>query len=919
MWHRERPERTDAFDWRVAEWSLHVPFIRALYEEVATPSKLGPLGLVEVLDWTASALNRVDRATFFHKFQDEHAVQYFYEPFLEAFDPQLRKALGVWYTPPEIVRYQVARVDAVLRDELHLKDGLADPSVVVLDPCCGTGAYLVEVLHRIAKILKGKGNDALVAADVKKAAITRVFGFEILPASFVVSHLQLGLVLHQLGVPLSAERNERVGVYLTNSLTGWEAHGEKPLPLKELEQERKSSGIVKRGSTILVVLGNPPYNAFAGVSPEEEQGLVEVYKGLHYKPKKTRSGRIVEVRRYLLNLPIAEGGWGIRKFNLDDLYIRFFRLAERRIAEMTGRGVVSFISNFSYLGDPSFVVMRQRFLGEFDRFWIDCMNGDSRETGKLTPDGKPDPSVFSTEYNREGIRVGTAVCVIVRKAKREENPVVRFRHFWGATKRQDLLASLDVKDFDAAYTPAKPCKENRYSFRPEDVSGKYGTWPSLPELGEASPFPGLEECRGGALIDIDKDVLEARMRDYFSPELAWEDYKARHTALTVKQSGFDPPQARKKALAAEGFDPARVLRYAIRPFEVRWCYYTQVNPIWNRARPDLWEQCLPGNKFLISRLHCQASPEGIPLFLANGMYDKQTISRNPGGIAFLLAESRSKARNLGTVFEAEPKANLSAAARAYLAGLGIQDPDLPTEQAGADADVAALIWMHALAIGHSPAYLSENADGIRRDWPRVPLPNSREALEASADLGRQVAALLDTEAEVPGVTTAEVEPVFRTIGVLTKVGGGALDPNAGDLAVTAGWGHAGKGNVTMPGKGRVVERAYDKAELAAISDAAKARGLSQDQVLALLGPDTRDVYLNDKAFWRNVPAGVWGYFIGGYQVIKKWLSYREEKLLGRPLRSEEAREVTNMARRLAAIVLLQPALDENYKTVKART
>ena len=108
---------------------------------------------------------------------------------------------------------------------------------------------------------------------------------------------------------------------------------------------------------------------------------------------------------------------------------------------MSGKGVVSFISNFSYLSDPSFVVMRQRFLAEFDKLWFDCMNGDSRETGKLTPDGKPDPSVFSTEYNREGIRVGTAVCVMVRKPTRQEKPTVRFRQFWGVNKRAELLAA----------------------------------------------------------------------------------------------------------------------------------------------------------------------------------------------------------------------------------------------------------------------------------------------------------------------------------------------------------------------------------------------------------------------------------------------------------------------------------------------
>ena len=112
-WHKDNPGPKAKFDWRTAEWSLHVPFIRTLYEEVAKPSRLGPLGLVEVLDWSAGVLNRVDRGEFFRRFEDEHAVQYFYEPFLEAYDPELRKELGVWYTPPEIVKYQVARVDTV--------------------------------------------------------------------------------------------------------------------------------------------------------------------------------------------------------------------------------------------------------------------------------------------------------------------------------------------------------------------------------------------------------------------------------------------------------------------------------------------------------------------------------------------------------------------------------------------------------------------------------------------------------------------------------------------------------------------------------------------------------------------------------------------------------------------------------------
>jgi len=260
--------------------------------------------------------------------------------------------------------------------------------------------------------------------------------------------------------------------------------------------------------------------------------------------------------------------------------------------------------------------------------------------------------------------------------------------------------------------------------------------------------------------------------------------------------------------------------------------------------------------------------------------------------------------------EGAPTANLSKLVRAYLVKLGIKDPD-------ADAKTAGLIWMHALAVGYSPAYLSENADGIRRDWPRVPLPGSRKALEASAALGEQVAALLDTEADAPDVTSGKIGPVFKTIGLITKVGGGQLDAAGGDLAVTAGWGHKGKEGVTMPGKGRTQERAYSDDEAKAIEAEAAARGLSAEEARLLLGETTCDIYLNGAAYWRNIPLNVWEYYIGGYQVIKKWLSYREEGGLGRALKPEEAREVMNMARRIAAIILLQPKLDENYRTVAA--
>jgi hypothetical protein len=134
-----------------------------------------------------------------------------------------------------------------------------------------------------------------------------------------------------------------------------------------------------------------------------------------------------------------------------------------------------------------------------------------------------------------------------------------------------------------------------------------------------------------------------------------------------------------------------------------------------------------------------------------------------------------------------------------------------------------------------------------------------------------------------------------------------------------GWGHSGKGGAVMPGKGKIVERDYTAKEREAIAGGAAQLDLSEEQALALLGERTFDVYLNGLAYWKNIPARVWEYTIGGYQVIKKWLSYREREILGRALRMDEARTVRDIARRIAAILLLEPKLDANYQAVKAAT
>ena len=230
LWARQTPAPVGSFDWRTAVWHLRAPVLRALFQQLSDPGRLQPLGLVEVLDWTSAALDRVDRDAFFDRFNEGEAVPYFYEPFLEAFDPDLRKQLGVWYTPTEVVRYMVARVDRALKDDLGIADGLAAENVYVLDPCCGTGAFLAETLRRIAANLEARGLGALTGARVKQAATKRVFGFEIMPAPFVVAHLQVGLTMQSLDAPLADDDTERARRLPHQRPNRLGAHGAKPLP-----------------------------------------------------------------------------------------------------------------------------------------------------------------------------------------------------------------------------------------------------------------------------------------------------------------------------------------------------------------------------------------------------------------------------------------------------------------------------------------------------------------------------------------------------------------------------------------------------------------------------------------------------------------------------------------------------------------
>ncbi len=611
-----------------------------------------------------------------------------------------------------------------------------------------------------------------------------------------------------------------------------------------------------------------------------------------------------------LTTSVSKGGWGIKKFNLDDLYVRFFRVAERRIAK-TGMGVVSFISNYSWTTEPSFVVLRKRLLESFDSLWIENMHGN-RKISEYAPDGRTSETVFAIPGHSPGIRQGVVVSVWVRKKDHVDKPgrhaKILYRNDIDAAKaterRQQLLDSLGTKrGFNKRYERAKPAPINRFSFRPLHVSEIYKNWPKLIWICKEPPICGYKENRGFAMIQDNKDNLTGLMRRYFDSRVSWEELAKLETGLTRNAASFDAKSVREKVTSVETFRLENVHRYTLRPFEQKWCYYSDVPPLWNRARPSLFQHHRLPNSYFAMRSVCVASPEGTPFFFTRCLGDFHSLRGQAHFFPHHLVRGdqagKDEPNGQRVLEEAAPyfttRANLSPTSRAYLKQFKFANPD-------SDATEAGLIWMHALAIGYSPAYLSENADGIRQDWPRIPLPATKKALLASAELGHRVAALLDTENAVKGVTAGKIDPRLASVAVVSRVGNGSLNPAEGHLDITAGWGHGGKGGVCMPGKGVSTSRKQtDKA-------------LRQS-----FGDETLDIYLNNVAYWSNVPRTVWEYYIGGYQVAKKWLSYRERSMLDRGLTMDEAEYFTEMCRRIAGVLLLQSELDANYEATKGDT
>ena len=579
---------------------------------------------------------------------------------------------------------------------------------------------------------------------------------------------------------------------------------------------------------------------------------------------------------------------------MNELYVRFFRMAERRIAEKTGEGVISFISNYSWLDSLSCPGMRERYMNVFDTISIDCLNGDKFKTGKTTPDGLPDPSIFSTPANPAGIQVSTAITTLVRKKDHKPAETVAFRHLWGTAKRK-ILAATAESDPATIYENVVPEIRLRLPFEPVVVDQAYLDWPLLPDLLPVN-FPGVKTSRDEFLVDIDHDALKKRIDRYFDPKVSDADLAKGNPSIVRKEGRFNGPKVRAILLARHVSEDERgkklgepveragkIVPYAYRPFDVRWLYWDPDEKLLDEKRPEYINQA-PSTEPTIS---AQQKPRGQwqssqvnSAYACLDLIDRgstnfpaRTIDGSTGGL----------------------RSNLSASVVTWLGIVGVQPSEL---------------FYHVVATLHAPSYGSNNAGALRMDWPRVPVPNDAEVLKASAKLGGLIAALLDARSDVSGVSSGALRGGLPVISL----------PRGQNFKLTMGWGsvqtNKNGSRIVMPGSGKITERAWTDFERDALSQLAARHGLDLAELLDLIGTRAVDVHINADSKWEGVPAKVWDYTLGGYQALKKWLSYREADVLGRALTGEEALHFAKTARRITEILCMGPVLDAAH--AKAR-
>ncbi|WP_157576011.1 type ISP restriction/modification enzyme [Mycobacterium sp. GA-2829] len=731
------------FGWMQSSYRLTVPVFAEILHQALRPQLLKQCDLTPHLQNVERVLRWTDRDAFTVAF-DGAAIQYFYEPFLSEFDAVLRQDLGVWYTPREIADYQVARAHHHLVEELGIAEGLADRNVYLLDPAAGTGTYLIAACDFLVKYHIDNGEPQSVAAQrALEALLARFIGFEVLPAAFIICHLHLTRHLHQLGTNPGPNR---LRVYLTNSLTGWKkdagAQGFTLFP--ELEEELRDAAVAKQSDPVLVVLGNPPWFGYSTATTEEEREMMAEWSRESFAT------------------------WNLRKHRLNDLYVRFWRVAIHRIVTLTQHGVVSFITNRKWIGGRSYPAMRATLVKEFDGIWVDDLHGGTHDRSTAI-----DQSIFTTAI-AEGITVGTAVVTAVRTKSHSSDGLVHLADYRGTAseKRQSLISRYPA-GLNDGYTTVTATKETRYRF----TVAPTGDYPALDEYF-AYFNSGVQPVRDEAVIAIDRTTLHKRMQDYYDSDLDFDKLLAAHPGFGVSRARYRPEEVRK-ALARIGavFEDSRLVRYHFRPFDLRWMYWETEKRLLNESRRELYPywRAVDGQISLVAA-QTPRRVTGIRPLPSRAIASFESVDPNARVFPLYRPDIDKLQEETGKIFDTAAGSGATSVLPAWVKRTAsVLNCD---EKTAGESVFFALV-----AITNSPTWLDEQPVESD-DFAQVPLPSSATALASAADLGRQLTDLFDPDTPVVGVTHGKIREDLREIATFDLVTGTV--GLAGRHAVNAG-------------------------------------------------------------------------------------------------------------------------------------
>ena len=705
------------------------PFLRKLFSYIAGIDI--DTRIVWIVDALADIFRAADVASILQNFgqgtQTRDPMIHFYETFLAAYNPKLRKSRGVWYTPEPVVRFIVRAVDDILKTEFGLAQGLADTSkttievdtqiedrrsktgykrekldvhkVQILDPAAGTGTFLAEVVRQIHR--KFQGQQGIWSQYVEKHLLPRLHGFEILMASYAMAHLKLELLLQETGY--APETPQRLRVFLTNSLE--EAHPDTgTLWATWLSREATEANYIKRDTPVMVVLGNPPYSVSSSNASIGADG------------QKTWIGKLIDEYKKDLNE---------KKLNLDDDYIKFIRYGEYFI-EKNGEGILAYISNNSFLDGITHRQMRKHLLETFDTIYILDLHGNAKRK-ETAPDGGKDENVF-------GIMQGVSINIFIKK--KGDNRLGQVCHYDLFGKREykyKVLTHQNIKNLQ--FNKIEACGPH-FFFVPKDNNrlNEYEKYFSLTDLFIVYGN-GIGTDRDKLFYDFDKTTLKKRISMFYSEvglSLPFRDeYKVRNS------SGYPLLERRNRTSYSE----EHIQKCLYRPFDRRWLYYN--SELTSRPAKEVMIH-LSDKNFGLCVTRQITTGAFRHVFIANCITDRDPLSlatreRTQIFPLYLFRELGQKSiddyLNNNSAFSINFKESVLKEIVACIHCKFVPEQrDKDSNSSFTSVDVFDYIY----AVLHSPTYRETYKEFLKIDFPRIPYPNNQDAFWELAGLGGEL-------------------------------------------------------------------------------------------------------------------------------------------------------------------------------------